>query len=138
MIPWNWETALFVAIFVLGALLRFWDLGSRALHHDESIHAVHSWYILSGKGMYRRDPTYHGPFLYYSEALAYFLFGATNYAARIMPAPSAHPGDDADAVEALFGAGGRPGHGVHDRYFAFHPSTTRGPCVTTSLPWPPQ
>ncbi|MDO9066697.1 MAG: hypothetical protein Q7U96_06420, partial [Chloroflexota bacterium] len=72
VIPWNWETALFVAIFVLGALLRFWDLGSRALHHDESIHAVHSWYILSGKGAYRQDPTYHGPFLYYSEAMAYF------------------------------------------------------------------
>jgi uncharacterized protein (TIGR03663 family) len=86
VIPWNWETALFVAIFVLGALLRFWDLGSRALHHDESIHAVHSWYILSGKGIYRQDPTYHGPFLYYSEAMAYFLFGATSYAARIMPA----------------------------------------------------
>jgi uncharacterized protein (TIGR03663 family) len=86
VIPWNLETALFLAIFVLGALLRFWDLGSRALHHDESIHAVHSWYILSGKGAYRQDPTYHGPFLYYSQAMAYFLFGATDYAARIMPA----------------------------------------------------
>lgn len=86
LIPWNWETALFVAIFVGGVLLRFWDLGSRALHHDESIHAVHSWYILSAKGVYRHDPTYHGPFLYYSEALTYFLFGASNYTARVMPA----------------------------------------------------
>jgi len=86
LIPWNWETGIFLVILLGAALLRFWDLGSRALHHDESIHAVYSWYILSGQGIYRHDPTYHGPFLYYSEALTFFLFGASDYATRIMPA----------------------------------------------------
>jgi len=82
----NWETVIWVLIVAVGTLLRFWDLGPRGLHHDESIHAVYSWYILSGKGAYLHNPTYHGPFLYYATALSMFLFGATSYATRIMPA----------------------------------------------------
>ncbi len=86
VVQWNWETGAWLLLLALAIGLRFWDLGSRALHHDESIHAVHSWYILSTKGIYRHDPTYHGPFLYYSEALTYFLFGASDFTARVMPA----------------------------------------------------
>ncbi|MCL4458965.1 MAG: TIGR03663 family protein [Chloroflexi bacterium] len=85
LIPWSWETFLYVAILLLAAIVRFWDLGSRVLHHDESIHAAYSWYLFNGMG-YKHDPMFHGPFLYYATALIYFLFGVSDYTARVAPA----------------------------------------------------
>ena len=77
---------LFIAILGIAAgLTRFWALGARPLHHDESIHAYQSW-TLSRGGDWRYDPAYHGPFLYYVNALVYKVFGATNFTARLMPA----------------------------------------------------
>jgi len=77
---------LFVAILGIAAgLTRFWALGARPLHHDESIHAYQSW-TLSRGGDWRYDPAYHGPFLYYVNALVYKIFGATDFTARMMPA----------------------------------------------------
>jgi uncharacterized protein (TIGR03663 family) len=81
----SWERVCFATILGLAVALRFWDLGWRILHHDESIHAVWSWYLYSGRG-YRHDPVYHGPFLYHFQAFIYFLIGATDYAARVGPA----------------------------------------------------
>ncbi len=77
---------LLLALFALAAgLTRFWGLGDRPLHHDESIHAFQSW-TLSRGGDWRYDPAYHGPFLYYVNALVYKLFGATDATARLAPA----------------------------------------------------
>jgi uncharacterized protein (TIGR03663 family) len=73
---------LFAAIAVVS---RFWALGDRPLHHDESIHAYQSW-TLSRGGDWRYDPAYHGPFLYYVNALVYKIFGATDATARVAPA----------------------------------------------------
>ena len=79
------ERALY-AILILAALLsRFWDLGSRALHHDESLHTYYSWLLATGQG-YTHDPLMHGPFLFHLNALIYFLFGATDVTSRIAPA----------------------------------------------------
>ncbi|MDQ2784515.1 MAG: hypothetical protein M3Y58_05880, partial [Chloroflexota bacterium] len=33
------EQCAWLALFIGAVLTRFWDLGSRALHHDESLHA---------------------------------------------------------------------------------------------------
>ena len=55
------------------------------LHHDESLHAVYSWYLYVGKG-YVHDPMMHGPFLFELNALVYFLLGATDATARVAPA----------------------------------------------------
>jgi uncharacterized protein (TIGR03663 family) len=75
-----------VSLFVLLALAtRFWDLDDRPLHHDESIHA-HQSYTLMKDGNWRYDPAYHGPFLYYANALVYRLLGVTNTTARLLPA----------------------------------------------------
>lgn len=79
------ETACYGLIFVLAILTRFWDLGSRALHHDESLHSYYSWVFAQGGG-YRHDPLMHGPFLFHANALAYLLFGTTDYVSRLMPA----------------------------------------------------
>jgi len=77
---------LFIAILGIAAgLTRFWALGARPLHHDESIHAYQSW-TLSRGGDWRYDPAYHGPFLYYVNALVYKVFGASDFTARLMPA----------------------------------------------------
>jgi uncharacterized protein (TIGR03663 family) len=74
------------AIFVLlGLATRFYQLGDRPLHHDESIHA-HQSYTLMKDGNWRYDPAYHGPFLYYANALVYRLLGVTNTTARLLPA----------------------------------------------------
>ena len=50
----------FVAIAAVAILSRFWALGDRPLHHDESIHAYQS-YSLSKGGDWRYDPAYTGP-----------------------------------------------------------------------------
>jgi uncharacterized protein (TIGR03663 family) len=72
-------------IFLAAILTRFLALGDRPLHHDESIHAFQSW-MLSRGGDWKYDPAYHGPFLYYVNALVYKLFGVTDFTARLMPA----------------------------------------------------
>jgi predicted membrane-bound mannosyltransferase len=47
-IPLSWEVFAYAFIFLAGFGLRLWDLGTRALHHDESIHAQWSWGLLQG------------------------------------------------------------------------------------------
>ncbi len=79
------EHALYAAIFVAAVLTRFWDLGSRALHHDESLHAYFSWWYAIGNG-YIHDPLMHGPFLFHATALMYLLFGMTDAVSRFFPA----------------------------------------------------
>ncbi len=84
-LPMRWEIAAYVLLIVIAASLRFWDLGSRALHHDESLHATYSWYLAVGRG-YRHDPMMHGPLQFHLTALVYFLLGASDYVSRVMPA----------------------------------------------------
>jgi uncharacterized protein (TIGR03663 family) len=79
------EVALYGLFLVLAVLSRFWDLGRRALHHDESLHAQFSWLLATGRG-YIHDPLMHGPFLFHANALAYLLFGANDATSRIVPA----------------------------------------------------
>jgi len=80
----NWEVALYVAVFAAAFALRFWDLGERALHHDESIHAQWSWRLLQGD--YKHSPVFHGPFYYHLQAAFFFVFGASDYTARLSAA----------------------------------------------------
>ncbi|MGA7669537.1 MAG: flippase activity-associated protein Agl23 [Nitrolancea sp.] len=79
------EQTAYGVIFVAALLTRFWDLGSRALHHDESEHAYYSWIYAIGGG-YVHDPLLHGPFLFHANALVYLLAGVSDASARYMPA----------------------------------------------------
>jgi len=81
----SWEKAFYLVIFLIAVATRFWDLGARALSHDESLHALYSFYLYNGTG-YQHNPMMHGPFLFHANALIYFLFGVTDYAARVVPA----------------------------------------------------
>jgi predicted membrane-bound mannosyltransferase len=79
------EQVLYVGLFLLSLLVHLWGLDNRALHHDETLHAAFSYYVFSGRG-YVHDPLLHGPFLYFWGAFIYFLFGDTNYTARLSAA----------------------------------------------------
>jgi uncharacterized protein (TIGR03663 family) len=81
----SWEKAFYLAIFLIAIATRFWDLGARAMSHDESLHALYSYYLYNGTG-YQHNPMMHGPFLFHASALIYFLFGVTDYTARVVPA----------------------------------------------------
>lgn len=76
------ELALFVIIILLAILTRFYDLGTRVMSHDESLHTYFSWLLYRGQG-YQHSPMMHGPFQFHILALSYFLFGATDFTARI-------------------------------------------------------
>jgi len=76
---------LLLTLLVLALATRFYRLGERPLHHDESIHAFQS-YTLAKDGTWRYDPAYHGPFLYYANALVYKIAGVSNTTARFLPA----------------------------------------------------
>src|SRR3954453_18402759 len=80
-VPWA-DVLPFLALTIIGLVLRVYHLGDRALHHDENLHAVYSWYLYIGRG-YVHDPLMHGPYQFHVMALMYFLFGAANQTARL-------------------------------------------------------
>lgn len=76
--------APFWGIILLGAVLRFWGLGDKPLHHDESLHAYFSLQLMHnlenwsqcihpppGYACYQYDPLLHGPFQFHAIALVY-------------------------------------------------------------------
>lgn len=79
------EVMLYGILGLMAIVTRFWDLSSRAQHHDESLHAYYSWLYIFGNG-YIHDPLMHGPTLFHANALAYILFGDNDYTSRIWPA----------------------------------------------------
>ncbi|HET8626050.1 MAG TPA: flippase activity-associated protein Agl23, partial [Thermomicrobiales bacterium] len=79
------EAGLYGLLGLAALATRFYDLGSQALHHDESLHAYFSWLYYVGQG-YHHDPLMHGPLLFHLTALVYFLFGASDATARYAPA----------------------------------------------------
>jgi uncharacterized protein (TIGR03663 family) len=82
----TWEVAAYAALVVVGAGLRLWDLGSRALHHDESLHGFYSYELFVGEG-YEHNPLLHGPFQFFGTALTFVVAGgAGDHTVRIMPA----------------------------------------------------
>lgn len=78
----NVETTLFVLILVLAFISRFYDLGTRVMSHDETSHVYFSWLYEQGNG-YSHDPVTHGPLQFHLVALSYFLFGDSDFTARI-------------------------------------------------------
>jgi len=75
----------FWAVILLGTLLRFWDLGAKPLHHDESLHAYFAlqqvlyntfrqWSSCASganPNCYQYNPLMHGPFQFHAIALVY-------------------------------------------------------------------
>lgn len=80
-----WEIAVYTAILVVAAVMRLWDLGSRAMHHDESLHAMYAWNLYSGNG-FVHDPMMHGPFQIEAIAAGFLVLGDSDYTARLVSA----------------------------------------------------
>jgi uncharacterized protein (TIGR03663 family) len=74
---WAW-----IGLVAIAFLMRIWDLGHRAMHHDESMHAFYGWTLFKGGG-YHYDPMLHGPFQFHAIALMDFLFGPSDAASRL-------------------------------------------------------
>lgn len=74
---WAWG-----GLLVLALALRLTSLGTRAFHHDESIHGWFS-HDLAQKGEYTYDPVYHGPVQYFMVASAFRLLGDSDFTARL-------------------------------------------------------
>src|SRR5579872_2135552 len=79
------EALAYAGIILVAFILRIWDLGSRALHHDESLHAYYAWQFFVGRG-YAYNPLMHGPLKFELTAFFYLLFGVSEFAARLLPA----------------------------------------------------
>jgi predicted membrane-bound mannosyltransferase/sugar lactone lactonase YvrE len=76
------EIVIFAAIVLLAIITRFYNLGLRVMSHDESLHTYFSWLLYRGQG-YQHSPMMHGPLQFHLIALSYFLFGASDFTARI-------------------------------------------------------
>src|SRR5258707_128612 len=81
----NWELIFYVGLFVLAVLTRFVNLGDRVMSHDESLHVKYSL-DLEKSGNFQHTPLMHGPLLFHMTALMYFLFGDSDFSARLYPA----------------------------------------------------
>ncbi len=76
------EIVLFALVLIIALVTRFYDLESRVMSHDESLHTYFSWLLYRGQG-YQHNPMMHGPLQFHLLALSYFLFGVTDFTARI-------------------------------------------------------
>ena len=84
--PWRrWEFGAYAVILILALILRLWDLGGQALHHDESLHALYSWYLYDGRG-YLHNPLMHGPFQFFGTAAIFWVLWDSDFTARLLPA----------------------------------------------------
>ena len=76
------EVFVFALIILFTVLSRFYDLETRVMSHDESLHTYFSWLLYKGDG-YQHTPMMHGPLQFHLLALSYFLFGVSDLTARI-------------------------------------------------------
>ncbi|MEP7286762.1 MAG: flippase activity-associated protein Agl23 [Chloroflexota bacterium] len=81
----NWEMIFYITLFIVTILTRFVNLGDRVMSHDESLHVKYS-YDLYKSGNFQHTPLMHGPVLFHMTALMYFLFGDSDFSARLYPA----------------------------------------------------
>ena len=78
----NWEIIIFALIVLLAVSSRFYELGLRVMSHDESLHTYYSWKLYRGEG-YQHTPMMHGPLQFHLIAFSYFLFGDSDFTARL-------------------------------------------------------
>jgi predicted membrane-bound mannosyltransferase/DNA-binding beta-propeller fold protein YncE len=76
------EIALFAIVILIAIVTRFYDLESRVMSHDESLHTYFSWLHYRGQG-YQHSPMMHGPFQFHLLPITYFLFGVSDFTSRV-------------------------------------------------------
>ena len=78
---WEWTSYGVLLAIALG--MRLWDLGSRAIHHDESLHSFYSWQLSDGMG-FVHNPMMHGPLQFEANAAIFLVLGDTDYTSRLL------------------------------------------------------
>ena len=78
-----WEIGWYAILIAVGFAMRVWELGTRAMHHDESLHALYSWKLIAGEG-YQHNPMMHGPFQFQANAALFFVFGDSDATSRLL------------------------------------------------------
>lgn len=81
----RWQTLVFIAILLAAIFTRLYNLGDRAMSHDESLHVYYS-YNLYAKGEFNHTPLMHGPILFHATAFMYALFGDNDFSGRLYAA----------------------------------------------------
>jgi uncharacterized protein (TIGR03663 family) len=81
------EILFYLALILIVVFTRFYNLESRVMSHDESLHTQFSWYLEQGRG-FSHDPLMHGPLQMHLVAFSYFLFGDSDASARFPAALS--------------------------------------------------
>ena len=77
------ELSIYLFLMAAAAVMRLWDLGSRAMHHDESLHAFFSWMLAEGNG-FRHAPMMHGPFQFEANAGIFLFLGDSEFTSRLL------------------------------------------------------
>ncbi len=82
----NFSTiALWLLLAVAAVVTRFYDLGNKPIHFDESING---WFVMQMQnlGYYKYDPSnYHGPLYFYLLQAAEVLWGRSLEVLRVVP-----------------------------------------------------
>jgi uncharacterized protein (TIGR03663 family) len=92
-----WEITAYATIVFFAAILRFWNLGARAMHHDESLHGYFSYGFTKGlqdvftfgtanNDTYKHVPFMHGPFQFIGNGFVMWIFNDGEFQARILAA----------------------------------------------------
>lgn len=80
------ERLIWICLVLAALIARFVRLDERGMSHDESLHALYSFY-LAERGEYVHDPMMHGPLLFHLNAFVYRLTAhVSDYTARLAPA----------------------------------------------------
>ncbi len=65
------EQWLWIGVIALAAVLRYWGMGDKPLHHDESMHAYYSLTFALDPSSYAYNPLLHGPFQFHAEGIMF-------------------------------------------------------------------
>ncbi|MCD6476069.1 MAG: glycosyltransferase family 39 protein [Anaerolineaceae bacterium] len=78
----NWEAFLAILIIILALFSRLYMVDVRVMSHDEVNHVVPAYDFYQGRG-YSHDPITHGPLQFHLLAASYFIFGDSDFSARV-------------------------------------------------------
>lgn len=92
-----WEITAYAFLVGSAAILRFYNLGARAMHHDESLHGFFSYGFKKALGQivtgqipahdtYKHVPFMHGPFQFIGNGFVMFIFQDGEFQARTLAA----------------------------------------------------
>jgi|TARA_B100001964_G_C14255780_1_gene612374 uncharacterized protein (TIGR03663 family) len=81
-IPFRIELSIYAGLVLVALAMRLYDLGGRAVHHDESLHGYFAYQLFNGGG-YDHNPLMHGMFQFQLIATSFFLVGDSEFSLRL-------------------------------------------------------